>query len=679
MKTLATLLSPLYLLTWLFTLSLITPTHAADLTFTPATPLVEINKTITLSVQGAVGTVKWTTIEGTIQDDGLQVTYLAPAQASLDIVSVLDSEGNFASVKVVITLPQTFSLENAHWEVFTNRSQINALSRSEDGKTLWVGTTGGLEKRDAQTGEVQQVFLKTDGLPDNHITAITPDSQGGLWVGTKNGLAHYVQGQWLMFNTGNSGLPYNWVNVLLSDSQGGLWVGTYNGLAHYYAQGQWQVFNTDNSGLPFNDVSALLSDSQGGLWVGTNFSGLAHYVQGQWQVFNANNSGLPSDGVSALLADSQGGLWVGTVFGGLAHYAQGQWQVFNQDNSGLPDNNVNALLADSQGGLWVGTGNGLVHYIQEQWQVFNTSNSGLPGNGVFALLPDSQGGLWIGAGGLLAGGGLAHLSAQGQWQVFNTDNSGLPSNNISAFLPDNQGGVWVGTNKGLAHYAQGPWQVFNTDNSGLPNNDIQALLPDSQGGLWVGIGCKWNDDYDYWTSTGLAQCVGGGLAHYTQGQWQLFNRNNSGLPSNNVRALLLDSQGGLWVGTASAGWDEKQEIVIGGLAYWNAQGQWQVFNTDNSGLYYDIKSLLHDSQDGLWVVSYWGQFAHYAQGQWQVFNADIPGTSTSVGVILPDSQDGMWVGSGFGLAHYVQGQGQAFNTDNSGLPDNNVDALLLDG
>jgi hypothetical protein len=140
MKTLATLLSPLYLLTWLFTLSLLTPTHAADLTFTPATPLVEINKTITLAVQGAVGTVKWTTIEGTIQGDGLQVTYLAPAQAGLDAVTVLDSSGNFASVKVVITPPQTFSLENAQWEIFTNRSQVGALwlSVAMEGTEKWI-------------------------------------------------------------------------------------------------------------------------------------------------------------------------------------------------------------------------------------------------------------------------------------------------------------------------------------------------------------------------------------------------------------------------------------------------------------------------------------------------------------------------------------------------------------
>ncbi len=72
MKTLTTFLSPLYLLTWLFTLSLLTPTHAADLTFTPAMPVVQINQTIT--VAGAVGQVRWQTFDDTIQGEGTIVT-----------------------------------------------------------------------------------------------------------------------------------------------------------------------------------------------------------------------------------------------------------------------------------------------------------------------------------------------------------------------------------------------------------------------------------------------------------------------------------------------------------------------------------------------------------------------------------------------------------------------------
>ncbi len=201
-------------------------TFAADLTFTPNAPIVEQGKQITLSVSGTSGEVTWTVAKGQIQGTGMQVTYVA--QVGLDVVTVMDGEGNVATVKIVIMLSNNISLENANWEVFTNRSNIYALLLSEDGKTLWVGTEGGLEKRDAQTGEIQQVFINTDGLPGNFVSALLSDSQGGLWVGTwaKGGLAHYAQGQWQVFNTDNSGLPSNLVSSLFPDSQGGLWVAT---------------------------------------------------------------------------------------------------------------------------------------------------------------------------------------------------------------------------------------------------------------------------------------------------------------------------------------------------------------------------------------------------------------------------------------------------------------------
>ncbi len=70
-----------------------------------------------------------------------------------------------------MTPKQLVSQENGNWEVFTNRSEIRAILPSDDGKTLWVGTTGGLEQRDASTGELVRVFTNLDGLPSNWITA----------------------------------------------------------------------------------------------------------------------------------------------------------------------------------------------------------------------------------------------------------------------------------------------------------------------------------------------------------------------------------------------------------------------------------------------------------------------------------------------------------------------------
>ncbi|MBF0229016.1 MAG: hypothetical protein HQK63_05410 [Desulfamplus sp.] len=343
--------------------------------------------------------------------------------------------------------------ERQNWEVYTSRSNVQALLLSDDGKTLWVGTMGGLEKRDAETGHLIQLFINLDGLPDNIVTSLLSDSSGGLWIGTYlGGLAHLKSdGSWQVFNKKNSGLPDNIVYSLLSDQHGGLWIGTIGGgLAHLKSDGSWQVFNKKNSGLPDNYVASLLSDGSGGLWIGTG-GGLVHLKSdGTWQVFDTQNSGLPDNSVRSLLLDQSGGLWIGTFWGGLAHFkADGSWKVFDEESPGFPGNRVFALLSDQSGGLWIGTwGGGLAHYKSDgTWQVFNTDNSGLPFNFVYSLISDEERGLWIGTS-----DGLAHLKSDGSWQVFNKDNSGLPNNDVQSFISDEQGGLWIGTDGGgLAH------------------------------------------------------------------------------------------------------------------------------------------------------------------------------------------------------------------------------------
>jgi len=633
--------------------------HAAELKFEPATPIVEVGKEISLTVSGTTGQITWSAQKGWIVGIGNQVTYKAPDQAGFDVVLVSDAEGNIGTVKIQIVAKSNISQENAVWEIFTNRNNIQALLLSEDNKTLWVGTEGGLEKRDAQTGKIQQVLLNTDGLPSNVTRSLLSDGQGGLWIGTYEGLAHYpASGEWQVFNEENSGLPSDVVDSLLSDGQGGLWIGTrLGGLAHYTTSGDWQVFNQENSGLPSNFINSLLSDGQGGLWIGTN-KGLAHYTaSGDWQVFNEENSGLPSNYIESLLSDGQGGLWTGTG-GGLAHYtASGEWQVFNQENSGLPDSHVTSLLGDDQGGLWIGTyGGGLAHYTaSREWQVFNDENSSLPDNDVLSLLSDGQGGLWIGT----VDSGLAHYTASGEWQVFNeAKNSGLPANGVYSLLSDGQGGLWIGTGDGLAHYtASGEWQVFNKENSGLPDNEVNSLLSDGQGGLWTG--------------------TGGGLAHYTaSGEWQVFNQENSGLPSNFINSLLSDGQGGLWIETRTI--NNNEDVLV----HYPASGEWQVFNQKNSGLPSNyIESLLSDGQGGLWIGTLYG-LAHYtASGEWQVFNQENSGLPDNhVWSLLSDGQGGLWTGTGGGLARYTaSGEWQVFNQENLGLPDNDVLSLLSDG
>lgn len=118
----------------------------AEITFTPAKPVVETEEQIALSVSGTAGEIKWSAqSSGKLEGTATTVSYIAPSQPGWDVVTVMDAEANVATVKIQINggKPNAFSSENANWKVFINRDDVQALALSKDKTTLWVGTTNG--------------------------------------------------------------------------------------------------------------------------------------------------------------------------------------------------------------------------------------------------------------------------------------------------------------------------------------------------------------------------------------------------------------------------------------------------------------------------------------------------------------------------------------------------------
>ncbi len=76
------------------------------------------------------------------------------------------------------------------------------------------------------------------------------------------------------------------------------------------------------------------------------------------------------------------------------------------------------------------------------------------------------------------------------------------------------------------------WTVYNTSNSGLPENYIRAVFVDAENNLFVG--------------TYL-----GGLAKYDGTTWTNFNPVNSPLPDYHVRAVTKDIYDTIWIGTTA--------------------------------------------------------------------------------------------------------------------------------
>ncbi len=624
---------------WLLVFSM---TQATDLVLNPTTPTVEINKTIVLSVQGAVGKVEWTVGKGKIQGEGNQVIYVAPEQTGFVVVTVLDSEGNYAAVRVVITPPSDFSLENAQWDkIFTSRDIIQALLLSEDGKTLWVGTNGGLEKWDTETTELKRVFTESDGLPNSDITDIVNDNNG-LWIiaggySEPINLSHLSYEGKLLFSYK---LPLNTtITSIINDDKGGVWVGTLDGLIHIHLDGNYKstVYRTSNSEIPDNSINSLIKDGLSGLWVGTS-KGLVHIDSNyRWITYNTSNSNIPENSISTLAKDEANGLWIGTANNFLAYFDGKTWTVTHSEYP------IIRIISDRQEDLWllfpyddsqyVGV---LGHYRNREWAFSKELNLEEPNiiknvwEDTDRIISDGNGGIWIGTGSIhfspgsymgeyVESGRLIHVDSQNKTSFFEnpygvvfdnpygvSDTSYLVYDIVNDHHTD---GVWVsfktsgwfGTE--LAYKSlNGDWKIANRNSLYLPSNYLTSLANDGENGLWIGMGngerCSSGD--------GDAACNYGFLAHVdNHNEWKIFNDANSNLPNNNVIQIFSDEDRGAWIATGA-------DAEGSGNFLAHIDNNWDIitvesFSCDDSE---SFRILSSDRKGGIWITQDMGDLVH---------------------------------------------------------------------
>lgn len=717
----------------------------AKLVIEPTRPIIAMGQQIQLRVLSNQKKIQWSAQRGKIQGQGNRVTYTAPNEVGQYFV-IAATENEVAKVFVTVLteekVAQAVTPEKSVWEVFASRNTIQALTISEDKSILWVGTNGGLEKRDAITGKLIQVFTNLDGLPSIEVNALLSESKG-LWVGTSGGLVYLDNdGKWTIIGIPILTSDGSWITIdnyvvtaLTKGNKGDKWIGIMGGVAHLTENGEWKVFHIQNSELPNNWVTTLASDKNG-LWVGT-VDGLAYLNDNEeWEVFKTDNSELPGNWIEAIVSDGNGGVWIGTStefpttemnlweFIGssngesLTHLSgNGKWNIFNITNSKLPSTHVRYLVRDSNG-VWVCTWGGLAYLDNKaNWTIFQNDNPP-SANYVEVVISNDKGRLWIGTW----GNGLAYLDDEtNRFSFIIKDNSDLPSNVenpdftaniINDILRDGKGNLWIGTGNGLIYLNDDQNVLFNTKNSGLPGNAVTALLDDGNDGLWIGT--EWGglarlSSDKKWSvfntknsklphdvihaivsdgNSGIWMGTWGGLVHLNNhDEWTIYNTDNSKLPSNYIRTLANDGKGGIWIGGDYI--DDGK-----GLTHLDTDGKWETFNIDNSPLPSNIiYSLVMDEENGLWVGTATSKkgsgliFRLNNSGEWTVFDSTSLGLpewvnyTTVTSLMIDDTRNGLWIGTLFGL-YYLNDNNKlsaVFTSSNSGLPNNIILKQIGDG
>ncbi|MBP2292871.1 hybrid sensor histidine kinase/response regulator [Azospirillum rugosum] len=156
---------------------------------------------------------------------------------------------------------------------------------------------------------------------------------------------------------------------------------------------------------------------------------------------------------------------------------------------------------------------------------------------------------------------------------------GLPYSVGSALAQDGEGYVWIGTPGGLARWDGYRMRVFRhrtEDPDSLPENIVTHLFTDAQGRLWLGTAsglvARYDSRQDRFVTfrdqgSGLGRLSGladdgeegawavgnSGLAHLDgrSGRWRRDRPEDVGLPPGEIRSVLRDRSGTLWLGTAA--------------------------------------------------------------------------------------------------------------------------------
>ena len=232
-------------------------------------------------------------------------------------------------------------------------------------RTLWVGTSSGLNKRDGATG----AFTKY--LPGNEIQAIFEDGSGQFWVGTEDGgLLRFdrTTGEATRYRhdpDDPNSLSANNVSAIHEDRAGRFWVGTWGGGLNQFDRqsGAFTRYQLNAEGQPgqinnFVYIVSLYEDQHGALWIGTN-SGIGRLDPES----EAVTSYLDGDFTVDFHEDRAGRFWVASNALGLHQFDRqtGSSIIFNTVN-GLPSNILEGVLEDDAGFLWLTTDGGLSRF-----------------------------------------------------------------------------------------------------------------------------------------------------------------------------------------------------------------------------------------------------------------------------------------------------------------------------
>ncbi len=397
--------------------------------------------------------------------------------------------------------------------------------------------------------------------------------------------------------------------------------------------------------------------------------------------------GLSKNNISSLYQDRFGYLWIGTSHGLNRFNGKYFTNYFHDpgDSASILSNNIMCFAEDSEDNLWIGTDAGLTRYIREKdcFETFRVPgmDSLFPGKYIRAIYFDEDSIVYLGfTEGFFVRYDLANNVAS--WHQHNPDDQ--PYYYYYSIYEDSKGIIWYGgRGTGLYKYFKENdssilIKTMQFDSSSRKREcDVSCYLEDSQGNFWVSgldgiyLYDRENNVFSKFYSTSTWQmaedsqgvlwfATGHGVMRYNPQSRSLkrhsYNPDNpKSISSNNVRKLLIDHQGNIWLGTL-----DGLDLLI------RPEYPFKIFrhviNLDSTLSSDKVGPILEDSKGRIWLGTDGGGLNLFDLRN-RIFKSyrhdpGRPGTigSDRISALYEDREGSLWIGlwNGTGFNRYVE-------------------------
>ncbi len=325
----------------------------------------------------------------------------------------------------------------------------------------------------------------------------------------------------------------------------------------------------------------------------------------------SRQNGLPASSINAIAQTGDGYLWFGTA-AGLLRFDGIEFKPLDLHSVASVRNSVvTSLAAARAGGLWVGLEDSAYGFCDGRSFSFRGgTNAETARLNVRSILVGRDGTLW-----LATANEATRLNRSGKLEtVLKSDAATNFFPNILCGYEDRQGRLWFGTaNQGVYCWQDG--KITKIPDPKLDVTSVLCIAADSAGQIWVG------------TSDGLC-CYDAGL-----------QRREIPLLAEEVRALLVDRQGVLWIGTTGRGLARYQHGTYEFLQ-----------KPDGLGNNY-VRAIAEDREGSLWVGTRDG-VSQLSDVKFPILHAAEDPAIKDALAVGASSRGGVWIASSGGVTRF---------------------------